>query len=145
MEPIKVLVAADGSEPVVRACQFAADRVGMTDASVRLLTVLSFTMDPYTLLGEELEDTPARLEAIREAVDEATRIPAKIFEAAGATVQVYHRFGNPADEILAEIDQWQPDLLLMGRRGLSGPERWLLGSVSERLIRHAKVPILVVT
>jgi nucleotide-binding universal stress UspA family protein len=145
MDPVKVLVATDGSEAVLRACQFAADRVRLTDASVRLLTVLSFNMDPYTLLGEELEDTPVKLEAVREAVEEATRIPAKILGATGATVQACHRFGNPADEILAEIERWHPNLMLMGRRGLSGPERWLVGSTSERVIRHTKVPILVVT
>ena len=62
-----------------------------------------------------------------------------------ARVEVRHRFGNPADEILAEAQEREPDLIVVGRRGLSAPGRWLIGSVSDRVVRHAHAPVLVVS
>lgn len=63
----------------------------------------------------------------------------------GARVDVRHRVGNPADEILAEAQDRDPDLIVVGRRGLSAPGRWLVGSVSDRAVRHAHEPVLVVS
>jgi nucleotide-binding universal stress UspA family protein len=127
----------------MHVCRFASERMRFEAARVRVLTVLSFTMDPYTLLGEELADASERQRVGEEAVENATRGPREIFEEAGAHVEVAHRFGNPADEILEEIKGWGPDLVVIGRRGLSAPKRWILGSVSERVLRHAQVPVLV--
>jgi nucleotide-binding universal stress UspA family protein len=114
-------------------------------AEVRLLVILSFELDPYTLLGEELDDTPERLRMVREAVERATGEVRPVFETAGHQVSVAHRFGNPADEILQEVEEWKPDLVVLGRRGLSAPSRWLLGSVSDRVLHHAHAPVLVVS
>lgn len=44
---IRILVAADGSDPVLRACRTLASMVPANQADVRILTVLSFELDPY--------------------------------------------------------------------------------------------------
>lgn len=67
-----------------------------------------------------------------------------MFTAAGHEVRVTHRFGNPADEIVGAIEEWDPDLVVVGRRGLSGVGRWVLGSVSDRIVHHSTPPVLVV-
>lgn len=141
----KILVGTDGSPPAIRACEFVRDLLSLAGADVRLLVVLSFTLDPYTLLGEALEDTPERLNDARRAMEEAAKLASPIFERAGAHVTVRQRFGNPAEEILEEIAEWKPDLVVTGRRGLGTAQRWMLGSVSDRVTRHAKVPVLVVS
>lgn len=142
---MRVLVAVDGSEHARRAAKVAARLLSGRRAEVTLLVVLSFELDPYTLLGEPLADAPELQRAERHAIETATERPGRILEAAGARVEVRHRFGNPADEILAEAEDRQPDLIVVGRRGLSAPSRWLLGSVSERVVRHAHPPVLVVS
>jgi nucleotide-binding universal stress UspA family protein len=142
--PIRVLAAVDGSEHAERAAQVAAGLLAGRRLEVGLLVVLSFELDPYTLLGESLEDTPERQRAESHAVESATSAPKGIFEAVGARVEVRHRFGNPADEILAEAHKREPDLIVVGRQGLSAPARWLIGSVSDRVVRHAHAPVLVV-
>lgn len=141
---LRVLAAVDGSEPALRACQTAADLLGRRHADIRLLVVLSFEIDPYTLLGEEFADTPERLRLVREAVERTTAEPRSVFEKAGHRVSATHTFGNTAEEILKEVTEWRADLVVMGRRGLSGASRWLMGSVSDRVVRHAHVPVLVV-
>jgi nucleotide-binding universal stress UspA family protein len=52
--------------------------------------------------------------------------------------------GNPADEIVATADDHDVDLVVVGARGLGGMARLLLGSVSERVLRHARCPVLIV-
>ncbi len=141
--PHRVLVATDGSEGASRATLLAVRFLRGERVEARVLTVLSFEMDPYTLLGEVTPETPERLDVLDRAVERATEAPRRILEEAGHRVAVVHRFGNPADEILADIDEWGPDLVVMGRRGLAAPSRWLLGSVSDRVLRHSHVAVLV--
>ncbi len=60
----------------------------------------------------------------------------------GAEVKVV--VGPPAETILAEIEASGADLVVMGRRSRYEPKDLILGSVSYRVSRHVKVPILLV-
>jgi nucleotide-binding universal stress UspA family protein len=52
--------------------------------------------------------------------------------------------GNPADEIVNFAEKNDIELIVIGTLGKSGVQRFLLGSVAENVIRHSKVPVLVV-
>jgi nucleotide-binding universal stress UspA family protein len=52
--------------------------------------------------------------------------------------------GNPATEILAQAEAMSSDLLVLGTHGLSGFDRFLLGSVAEKVLRKAICPVLTV-
>ncbi len=52
--------------------------------------------------------------------------------------------GDAADTILEQADQLAADVIVMGTHGRTGVRRLLLGSVAERVLRRAKVPVLVV-
>lgn len=52
--------------------------------------------------------------------------------------------GDPADVILQQADELAADVIVMGTHGRSGVRRLLLGSVAERVLRRARVPVLVV-
>ena len=52
--------------------------------------------------------------------------------------------GEPADEILNYADKKQADLIIMSTHGSSGLTRWAFGSVSDKVIRHSPVPVLVI-
>lgn len=58
-----------------------------------------------------------------------------------ATVKV--RRGDPASEILQEASESCADLIAMSTHGRSGPSRWLLGSVTEKILRASPVPLFV--
>lgn len=53
--------------------------------------------------------------------------------------------GWPADKILDYTDQNQVDLIIMSTHGRSGATRWVFGSVADRVLRHARVPVLMVS
>jgi len=59
----------------------------------------------------------------------------------GATVL---RRGDPASAILGEAEEEDVDVIVLGTRGLSTAERWLMGSVSTKVLHHAHCSVLVV-
>lgn len=54
------------------------------------------------------------------------------------------RVGAPAREILAQADEANADVIVMGMRGLGGAQKLLLGSTSQHVLEKATVPVLVV-
>lgn len=52
--------------------------------------------------------------------------------------------GHPAEQIVHKAETENIDLIILGRRGVSRFEKWLLGSISERVLRYAHCPVMVV-
>lgn len=52
--------------------------------------------------------------------------------------------GNPAEEIVRFVEDQKVDLIIMASRGTSGFSRWDMGNIAEKVIRAAKVPVLLV-
>jgi nucleotide-binding universal stress UspA family protein len=142
---MRVLLATDGSEPAIRACDHASTLLVPGRDQVRLLTVLSYSEYPYSLVPDDipLGDEAERVRRVVEDVHRLTDQSRKLLESSGHTVEIAHRFGNPTDEIVAEIEDWLPELVVLGRRGVRGVARWM-GSVSEHVLHHADVPVLLV-
>ena len=141
---MRVLLATDGSEPAMRACGRVASLLGPGRDQVRLLTVLSYSEYPHSLVPDlPLADETEREKREGEEVHRLTDQPRRILEEGGHTVEITHRFGHPTDEIVAEIEEWRPELVVLGRRGVRGLERWM-GSVSEHVLHHSEVSVLLV-
>ncbi|MEX2394884.1 MAG: universal stress protein [Actinomycetota bacterium] len=137
---MKVLVAVDGSEAADRAAKrFAESCEGSHD--VRVLVVVSHSESPY--ITEDDSDRASRTQQLAEKVLKASAGTAETLRAAGHSVKITRRFGHPPDEIVGEMLDFEPDLVVMGRRGVKGVARWL-GSVSEHVLHHADVPVLLV-
>ncbi|MFB0559201.1 MAG: universal stress protein [Dehalococcoidales bacterium] len=69
---------------------------------------------------------------------------AKKLKKEGIAAQTTVLTGWPADQILDYADQNKADLIIMSTHGRSGVTRWVFGSVADRVLRHSKVPVLVV-
>jgi nucleotide-binding universal stress UspA family protein len=78
-------------------------------------------------------------QAIEYLEETATRLREE-----GLTVQVATRYGNPPKAIIEVSQRERVDLLVMCTRGQTGPARWLLGSVVDRVIRGSSVPVVVI-
>jgi len=65
-------------------------------------------------------------------------------KAAGIEVESVLLEGHPADEIVKFAEQNDIEMILMGTLGKTGLDRFLLGSVAENVVRHSKIPVLVV-
>lgn len=132
----KVVVPIDFSDEadyeLATALELAAD-----PAAVHLVHVL-FPLDavsPGVVLGDVSDEK--REQTVRKRMDELL----KKNNVSGVHVEV--RFGNPGLEIADYADEIGADLIVISSHGYHGVKRLFLGSVAERVIRHAHCSVLV--
>lgn len=130
-----ILVAYDGSEGAKRALEVAADRANGQPVTVVSVAELlpQFGRAGAMLLPEEDEERK------RELADAM-----QILKARGVTAKAVERRGDPAEAIVDEANQEGAELIVVGTRGLNAAKRWLMGSVSTRVVQHAPCNVLVV-
>ena len=139
-----VLFTTDGSDESLSALDHALDIADTYGAVLHALYVVD-TGYPYgDLDGTTIEREPI-LAALRE---EGKRTMAVVEERADdrgvAFVGSIREHGVIHREILEYAEANDVDLIVMGTHGRRGLDRWLLGSVTERVVKNAPVPVLVV-
>jgi len=75
---------------------------------------------------------------------QATSYVEKIAKAAGMETESIVLKGDPAEKIVNFAEEQNVDMIIVGSLGKGKFERLVIGSVSEKVVRHAKVPVLVV-
>lgn len=123
----RILVPIDGSEKSLAVLPHVRTFAKAVGASVLVLGVVEPTAEGKAGEGEPL---------VRIAVKDLARD--------GIPVDPVIRLGDPASEILDATKRHGVDLLAMSTHGRSGPSRWVMGSVTEKVLRAATVPMLVV-
>jgi nucleotide-binding universal stress UspA family protein len=123
----RILLPVDGSEASLSILPHVIDLAKRVGSSVLVLGVVEPTRE-----GKEGEGDPL------------IRIASKRLSDAGIPVDPVVRLGDPASEILDAAKRHEADLIAMSTHGRSGPSRWVLGSVTEKVLRAAPVPMLVV-
>jgi nucleotide-binding universal stress UspA family protein len=135
-----VLCPVDLSKPAREAVNLAAELVKRGAAGITLLHVLEL---PVSYTGElPIPDFHRDLDARSAALlDKWTAdLKAKV----SVPVTQMTRIGRPGAQILAELEHDRTfDLVVMGSHGHTGIARMLLGSVAEKVVRHARCPVLV--
>ena len=136
-----VLCPIDFSETSMHAAEQAVAIAGLYGAHISALHVDSPVTMPIP--GEPPPDIPLPAAAAQPARDRLAAYfgPAK---AAGIGVDVLVDVGDPAGDILDRVVQLAPDVVVMGTHGSSGFERFVLGSVTEKVLRKATCPVLTV-
>jgi nucleotide-binding universal stress UspA family protein len=138
----KILVPLDGSETsevILPEIEKLASAFG---ASICLLHVVPTLIFPGTMEAVVQYETIA--EALTKEGEAYLRKIEKRLKDKGFTVEGLLQRGNEAQRILEQCDQEDIGLIAMYTHGRSGVSRWLLGSVAEKVVRHATKPILLV-
>ena len=132
-----VVVATDGSESVRRAVDVALDLAERFEASVHAL---------YVVDASEVESSPESVrDELRSALEsEGEDALSTVVDRAGTAVTTAVREGRPAAEITAYARDVDADLVATGTRGRHGENRFLVGSVAERVVRTCDRPVLTV-
>jgi nucleotide-binding universal stress UspA family protein len=133
---MKILVAYDGSQPARRALDWVTQIKG--DPQVTIISVIQ------TLAGsEKIADA---IDPVVDLADHHRQLQqaAEILATAGITAHTTEAAGNPAEEILTTADAGGYDLIILGATGAHLVRRFLVGSVSDRVVRHSKLPVLVI-
>ncbi len=133
----RIAIATDGSDSVSRAVDVALDLAERFDAEVHALSIVD---------AGEVESSPdAVREDLREALStQAAEALESVSERAGERVTTAVREGRPAAEITAYARENDIDVVATGTRGRHGENRFLIGSVAERVVRTCPVPVLTV-
>ena len=133
----RMILATDGSDASAKALKFvlakfrpdgSAGKGGRAPIHVCVLHVMPLIMYPG------LEAASKKL--LEQSVQKLIK--------AGFTAEPLCYLGNPAEEIMKTASQQQADLIVMGAKGFSAVARFLIGSVSTRVVQHAKGAVLVV-
>jgi nucleotide-binding universal stress UspA family protein len=135
-----VLVPVDGS-PGSEVGMAWADLIARTvDAEV--IVVVAFNPPSAIRRRGILETEHLRIEMEADAKEVATEA-AQLFLDRGRRARALVVVGDPAEAILETAQSEQVGLIVMGRRGLGRLQGLLVGSVSERVARHASVPVFL--
>lgn len=150
---MKVLLATDESQFSEAALQAVISQNRPQQTQVRVLHVV----EPLAMVLSEIASDPplglypaepVELERLRK---EQEKRAGKLLEAraeelkdAGFDTGIVIREGDPRVEIIDMAREWSADLIVMGSHGRKGLDRFLLGSVSEYVARHASCSVEIV-
>jgi len=143
----KMLVAYDGSDASKKAIDMVV-KCGTKDDEVTLLTVVPAELaeSSFTKMLLPTIDLSAIVKSgsFKEKAMLSLSKVTKEIEYAVKKVDVVVESGDPADEILMSAKKHGSDLIVIGYKGYGKEGRFLLGSVTDKVVRHSGVSVLVV-
>lgn len=141
--PQTIVVATDGSEQSMRAADVAAAIARNNSAKLFILTVVRPPEGWWGIVG-----SPPPAEALGAALADAQKavltqtVDATDLE--GVEYESVEEIGDPADQLVNFARANKADLLVIGQRGAGLVERIVVGSVADRVVHTAEMPVLVV-
>lgn len=144
----KILVPTDFSKAAQIATEVAIDIAKKGGAEIILLNVIEdASRDSFTVSGEmsigSAEEKLFTMKLIEKAKKAMDRLKADVKEA-GVKVKAELRMGSPFHGMRTIITQHKVDLVVMGTAGHSKLEEAIIGSNTEKVVRHSKCPVLTV-
>ena len=137
----RILLPLDGSPLAEQALPYAIVQAEQFQAELVLLRILEPLPEVQGMVKSATEQAEKMTSAL--AMDYLERIAAGVGER-NIPVQVVTVKGHARVEIVRFAETNQVDLIVMSTRGHSGITRWLMGSVADRVVRGACVPVLLV-
>jgi nucleotide-binding universal stress UspA family protein len=138
----KILVPLDGSKVAEGVLPHAKALAYSEGAELILLTVganpaLDFAFSDPGLAQSAVQEQEERSKKYIDGIEGDLK-------AAGFKTSSLLRFGSVAETILEVAEELQVDAIAMSTHGRTGPARWLLGSIAERVVHSSKVPVLLI-
>jgi nucleotide-binding universal stress UspA family protein len=136
-----ILVPLDGSKLAEQALPHAVAQAERFGARITLLKVLGPLPEPAMAGRSVVRGAEERsAELARQYLEKV----AEPIREKGVPVETVTLEGKPYVEIIRHAEESQADLVVISTRGYSGLSRWLLGSVTDRVVRGATIPVLLV-
>ena len=142
---MRILLAIDDSRFSQAAIETVIEQARPHDTDVRILHVVE---SPPLLVAREMGGYDPALETALESqkqnAEALVRKAAELLRARGIKVAAALEMGDPKSKILDVAEEWRADLIVLGSHGRRGFERFLMGSVSDAVARHAKCSVQIV-
>lgn len=137
----RILVPVDFSDYSRKALRAAKEWATLYDATIDVLHVVAENIQPTFYAGgvKSIYDMEPNIE---QKVQD--RLESFVAETDGPAVETrsHVRIGNAAPDIVEFVDERQIDLVTMSTHGHTGLDRFLLGSVAEKIVRHVRCPVI---
>ena len=137
----KILIAFDGSEQSYQAFDFALDMVKMCPSAAINIFVLSVLQPPEPI---DLVEMDAIIENATEHYEELFKVLRERAKKRDIEINTEVAIGHPADQLVRYAAEKGCDMIIVGQRGKSKIESWLLGSVSKRVATHSLCTVIIV-
>lgn len=136
----RILVPTNGSDQQA-VVSHALNLAELADATVHAL----YVVDEKALNYQPSESGRKETRSVRqEEGEQATRSIAQAGGERGIEVVTAIEEGSPAETIVGYADEEDADMVVMGTQGRSGIDRYVLGSVTEQVVRKSEVPVMTV-
>jgi nucleotide-binding universal stress UspA family protein len=138
----KILVPLDGSKTAEGVLPHARALAYSEGAEIIILNVAANPAMEFAFSDPSIAE-----HAVQEQESFSKKYTAEIerqLKADGFKVYTIMREGAAAEVILKVADETKADVIAMSTHGRTGPARWLLGSVADRVVRNSRVPVMMV-
>ncbi len=136
----KIMIATDGSKQVEKAIEAGIELAKLTGAKLYAVYVIA----PASYSPRDFGWEKSLRELLEAEGKKAISYVEETGKASGIKVEPVTLQGHPADKILEFAEQKGMDLIVMGTLGRTGIDRFMLGSIAENVIRHSKIPVMVI-
>ncbi len=142
---MKILLTIDGSDFSQAALQSVIARPWPANSKAKVLNVVE---PPSLLMGREMAAYDPEFEAVWKALREqakdlvekaADKLRAAKFDVSTELVE-----GDPKSQIIDVANEWHADMIVLGSHGRTGLSRFLIGSVSQAVVRHAHCSVEII-
>jgi nucleotide-binding universal stress UspA family protein len=138
----KILVPLDGSKTAEGVLPHARALAYSEGAEIILLNVASNPALEFVFSDPSIAER-----AVEEQETHARKYTAEIerqLKADGFKVSSMLREGAPDEVILKVAEDIKADVIAMSTHGRTGPARWVMGSVADRVVRNAHIPVMLI-
>jgi len=140
----RILVPLDGSGLAEQALRYAMTLAQGLPAELVLFRAVSIPPDVQEALDRAGLNPGPLIEHLETEADDYLTAIARFAQKTGLSVCHVVQYGPAADAIVDYVDQMDVPLIVMASHGYTGIKRWTHGSVAERVLQSASVPVLLV-
>jgi nucleotide-binding universal stress UspA family protein len=136
-----ILVATDGSEHGYRAANIALDLGKISGGKVTAIYVADTNRTSH--LPDDMLLFSIRELLLKEGKDALKQVEDQAREV-GVAFEGVVAEGNPGSEIINYAESAGMDIIIMGTVGRTGLDKFLLGSVAEKVVRNSRIPVMTI-
>ena len=141
---MKILVATDGSKPAMHAVKYAVKLLRSLSSTSNSITLISVHDDVGLQHAKSFVGKDAVADYLRELSEKEMKPARRLLDSAGVKHDMEVRTGHIAQEIVSCAKKGRFDLIALGAKGRSAFADLLLGSVAQRVLAMADVPVVLV-
>jgi nucleotide-binding universal stress UspA family protein len=134
----RILIGFDGSSQSEKAMEIGLSLAQSLDSKV-LLFAVARPPEPATMV-----ELSAMLDDAREHFEEKFKKVERRAKDLEVDLETDIAVGHPVEQIVHRAEADRVDLIVLGRRGMSRFEKMIVGSTSEKVLRYAHCPVMVV-